>query len=323
MFDEDSRLKFFLYAGILLSLLGYTGRYMALEPLHNQFFAFAAWAYILLSDNILYRFSGSSPAVSRTGEFFTLALWSLAMSCVFELLNLRLAGWYYTDQPATLATRWTGFAFAWAAFLPSLFVTSELLRAAGLFRGLKTARLKVTPRLLRGFLLAGALLLLLPLGAPRLFWPLVWIAFFFLAEPFNYKLGLPSLLREWEGGLPGKTLRLALSGLVCGLLWSLWNGAAGARWGYYDKFNAGPELFGLPLPAYAGFALFALQAYSLYSLASALRGGKTWEENSWPMPGKPPGLGLQYAAAVFIVITSYIAFRAVDARTVQLFIAWI
>lgn len=323
MFGEDSKLKLFLYTAVLLTLFGYAGRYLALEPLHNQFFAFAAWAYILFVDNVVYRFSGSSPAVSRTGQFAALALWSLAFSCLFELLNLRLGAWYYINQPSTLSTRWTGFAFAWAAFLPSIFVTAELLRAAGLFRGLRTKPLKVTPRLLRTFLAVGALLLLLPLAAPVTFWPLVWAAFFFLAEPFTYSLGLPSLLREWEGGLPGKTLRLALAGLLAGLLWSLWNSAAGAQWGYHAKSSAGPQLFGLPLFAYAFFSVFALQAYSLYSLSAALSGGATWEEGSWPMPGKTPGLFFRYAAILIIIVTSYITFRAVDAHTVQLYLAWI
>lgn len=321
MFGEESKLKFFLYAAILLTITGYTGRYLALEPLNNQFFAFAAWAYILFADNAAYRFSGSSPAVSRTGQFAALALWSIAASCLFELLNLRLGAWYYINQPSTLATRWLGSAFSRAALLPSLFVTSELLRAFGLFRGLRTPPLRVTRRLLITMLAAGALFLLLPLTAPGLFRPLAWIAFFFLAEPVNYRFGLPSLLREWEGGLPGKTLRLALSGLACCLLWKVWNGAAGAQW----RYSAGPGawLGGLPLAACAASTLFALQAYSLYGLSAALGDGLTWEEGSRPLPGKAPGLAARYAVSAVLIIISYITFRAVDACTVQLFVAWI
>ncbi len=322
MFDEDSRLKLFLYAAIFLTVLGYTGRYVGLEPLHNQFLVFAVWAYILFIDNINYRFSGSSLAVSRTGEFLVLALWSLAISCVFELLNLRLGAWYYTGQPATISTRWLGLALGRASFLPGLFITAELLKTFGLFRGLKSNPVPVTRRMLRCSYYTGAVLLLLALAAPGLFWPLAGCAFFFLAEPLNYRLGVASLLREWEGGLPGKTLRLASAGLVCGFLWNAWNTAAGAQWGYLLKFP-GPEAFGLPLPAYLGFALFALQAYSLYSLASSLRGGRTWEEGAWPMPGRLPGLRAQYASALFIIVTFYITCRAVDAHTIRLYIAWI
>ena len=322
MLAEDLKLKFFLYTAIFLTLTGYAGSFAGVEPLHSQFFAFAVWAYILFIDNLNYRFGGSSLAVSRTAEFLALALGSLAIGCVLELLNLWLGAWHYTNQPATLSTRWTGMALARASFLPSLFVTAELLRTFGLFTGLKTRALPVTPRFLGIFSYTGAALLSLALGAPKLFHPLIWAALFFLAEPLNYRLGLPSLLREWEGGLPGKTLRLALAGVICGLLWNAWNGYAGAQW-VYTFPRLGPEAFGLPLIAFAGFALFSLQAYSLYSLASALREGRTWEEGAWLMPGAGPGPRVRYAAAAIIIITSYIAFRAVDARSITLYIGWI
>ncbi|OGR68672.1 MAG: hypothetical protein A2081_03790 [Elusimicrobia bacterium GWC2_61_19] len=323
MFDEDAKAKAALYAAIFLTLLGYSGRLAGVEPLQSQFFPLAAWAYTLLADNLVYRLSGGSPLITRTGEVLVLALWSLALSAVFELLNLRLGAWYYTGQPATLSTRWTGLALGWAAFLPSLFVTSELLRCLGLFGRLKTPALTITPGVIYFFYASGAAMLLLPLALPRLAWPLIWGAGFFLAEPLNYRLGLGSLLREWEGGLPAKTLRMAAAGVVCGLLWSALNGAAGAKWGYSYPMKAGPELFGLPVFAYAGFGLFALAAYSLYALASWLRAGKTWEEGAWEIPGRRPESAVRYVAWLFFIITSYMALRAVDAHTIRLYIGWI
>lgn len=322
MFGDEARLKIFLYAAILLTLLGYTGRYLGLEPLHSQFFAFAAWAYVLFADNLACRFSGSSPAVSRPAEFLVLALWSLALCCLAELLNLRLGIWHYADQPSSLVTRRAGFAFGWAALLPSLFVTSELLASFGLFRGLRSGPLRVTPALLRSSLAGGALLLLLALAAPGPLWPLACAALFLLAEPLNYRLGLPSLLREWEGGLPAKTLRLALAGVACGLLWTAWNGAAGAQRVFAAAFP-GPRALGLPLAAYALLPLFSLQAYSLCSLASALRGGRTWEEHSWAMPAGAPALRYRLAAVLLLAAAAYLAFRAVDERTVKVFVGWI
>lgn len=322
MLGEETRLKTFLYAAILLTLLGYTGRYIGLEPLHSQFFAFAAWSYLLFADNLAWRFSGGSPAVSRPAEFLVLALWSLAFCCLAELLNLRLGAWQYMDQPSSAGTRWAGFAFGWAALLPSLFVTSELLGAFGLFKGLRSGPLRVTPGLLRNFTAGGALFLLLALAAPGTFWPLACAAFFLLAEPLNYRLGLPSLLREWEGGLPAKTLRLALAGLACGLLWNAWNGAAGAQRVFTAAFP-GPRLLGLPPAAYALFPLLALQAYSLCSLAAALRGGRTWEEHSWAMPAGAPAF--RYRLAFFLLAAAAVglAFLSVDARTVKVFVGWV
>ena len=322
MFEEESKARFELYAGILLTFLGYAGRFTGIEPLYNQFFVFAVWAYIFFSDYLTYKLKGVSLAVSRTGEFLTLALWSLAICSAYELLNLRLEAWYYVDQPATLSTRWTGRAFAWAATLPCLFVTSELLRFFNLLRGLNSARFKVPGKLLRSFPAAGAALLLAALAVPKFFWPLIWPAFLLLAEPLNYRLGLGSLLRELEAGMPVKALRLALSGIICGLLWNLWNSAAGAKWGYTHMFKAGPEVFGLPLPAYAGFPFFAIVSYSLYSLASYLRDGKTWEEGARGSPGAVPPFTIQVAAGLLIIMC-YSAFRAVDAHTVKLYLGWV
>jgi hypothetical protein len=323
MFEEETKAKAELYAAIFLSVTCYAGSFAGVEPLHNQFFPAAVWAYALFADNLVYRLSGASPLVSRTGEFLALASWSFVFSALLELLNLRLGGWYYVNEPATLSTRWAGLALSWAAFLPSLFATSEFLRCTGLFGRLKMPALKVTPGLLKACYASGLALLLAALALPKLFWPLIFAAFFLLCEPLNYRLGLASLLREWEGGLPAKTLRLAAAGLLCGLLWSAWNGAAGARWEYAFTLKAGPALFGLPLFAYPGFSFFALEAYSLCSLASWLRAGKTWEDGAWPMPGRPPAPAVRYAAFLILIVTSYIALRAVDAHTIKLYIGWI
>lgn len=319
MFDEDSRCRFALYLGFFLTLLGYGGRFTGLEPLNNQFFPFAAWSCILLTDNLAYRFKGNSLLISRTPEFLILAAWSLAIAGLLELLNLRLGAWHYMNQSSDLSTRWTGRALTWASVLPSIFVMAEMYQSFGFFRRFRSGTFKIKRELLIFSFAAGAGLLCLALAIPRLFWPLALPAFFFLAEPLNFRLGLPSLLRELEGGLPGKTLRLAAAGLTCGFFWSWWNKAAGSGWEYALP---GP-VAALPSSYYCGFPVLALSAYSLYSLASYLRAGRTWEEIAWPMPGKPPGAAAQWAAGVFLLITSYIALRAVDSYTVKLYLGWV
>lgn len=321
MLDETARAKTALYAAIFLTFIGYTGRMTGLEPVNSQFFAWAAWTYVLLADNLVFRLGGASPLVSRPAELLALAAWSVAFTSLLELLNLRLQGWHYVYQPASLSLRWTGRLFAWASFLPSLFITAELLRCLGLFRRLKLPPLKV-PRPLPGLLLAAGLLLLaLPLALPA-FGPLAPLSLFLLADPLSYRLGLPSLLREWEGGLPGKTLRLAAAGLVCAPLWNAWNAAAGARW-EYAAAGRGREVLGLAPRAYAAFALLALGAYSFYALASWLRSGRTWEETAWEPPGAKPPAWAAGAGWAFIIITSYTAFRLTDSYLVKLYVGWL
>ncbi len=319
MFEEESLAKSALYLGFFLTLFGYAGRYFAVEPVNNQFFPFAAWSFVLLADNLAWRFKDSSPLVSRAAEFIVLAAWSAAFGAAAELLNLRFGAWDYTGMCSTLSTRWAGRIFSWAAILPSVFVLSELLEALRLFRGARSRSFRLPCAAAAWSAAAGILLLALALAFPALCWPLAAPAPFLLTEPLLLRLGLPSLLREISGGLPGKTLRLALSGLLCGLLWNWWNRAAGAEWVYHAPAWLSPA----PWLLYAAFPFLALSLYSLYSLASWLRGGRTWEETSWAVPGSKPHPALEWAAAAVIPMVCYVALRAVDARTVSLFLGWI
>ncbi len=322
MFDEKSRAAWALYLAIFITLIGYTGRAIGLEPLRSQFFPFAAWAYILFADNITFRLRGSSLAASRTAELFYLAFWSAAFCALLELLNLRLHAWQYLAQPATLSTRWAGRFFSWAAILPAIFVTAEL-PPVSLVRGFTFKPLRVTPLLTGSFYAAGLTALALALALPGRLWPLSAAGLLLLAEPLTFRLGLGSLLREWQGGLPAKTIRLALAGVICGILWNYWNNASGSSLFCPAPFKAGPFMLGLPLPAWAGFALAGPLAYSLYSLASWLREGKTWEEGAWTMPGKPLPLKVRGGVFILLSIAIYAALRAVDIYTVQVYIGWI
>jgi hypothetical protein len=319
MFDEYARCKFALYAAIFLAFMGYGGRITGIEPLNSQFFVFALWTYILLADNLAYRFKGNSPLISRPEEFIYLAAWSLALAGLAELLNLRLGAWHYLNQPLDISVRWTGRLAAWAGVLPSLFVTADLFRSFNFFRGLKSRQFEISPVRVKGLFFAGAAAGGAALALPGYAWPLVIPALFLLAEALNLKLGLPSLLRDLAGGLPGRTLRLASSGLACGLLWNSWNTASGASW----QYNLPGWLQPLSWSVYAGFPLLALLAYSLHSLASWLQAGKGWEGTAWTMPGLAPHPAIRWAAAAIFIITSYVALLAVDAHTVKLYLGWL
>ena len=288
-----------------------------------QFFAFAAWTCLLLFSVVLYRAKGSSPLVSRTEEFLVLALWSAFFGACFELLNLRLGLWQYTSQPLTLSTRWTGRLLSWAVMLPFLFTTTELIGVLRPFRKVKITPFS-PPKNSTGIMYAaGAIMLALALLLPGYFSALLCCAFFLPAEALNLRLGLPSLLRELQAGLPEKTCNLLASGTLCGLLWNYWNSLAGGKWEYLVSFNAGTRLAGLPAAGYAAFALFAVEAYSLYSLAAYSRGGKNWEEGAWTLPGRQPPFWAAPASFLVIVAALYAALRLADSFATAAFLGWV
>ena len=195
----------------------------------------------------------------------------------------------------------------WAALLPMIFVTSELLSALGAPGKLALKRFKVSPGFLNLSYAAGISMLGLALAFPAVLGPLVFAAFFFLAEPVLFGSGLPSLLRELSWGLPAKAIRLALSGLLCSLAWSGIRASAGAGF-----IKAGGVL-ALPFAVYAVSAFFALEAYSLYSLCSAVRGGKTWEKGVWAMRGKAPAPYFKWVAVIALLAAVSAVLRIVSA----------
>ncbi len=321
MFDEELKVKAALYAAMALTFIGYGGRYFGMEPVHNQFFVFAAWSYLLFLDNANYRLRGASLFVSRTGEFAALAAGSLVIFSLFELLNLRLGAWHYSSMPSTPAVRWTCRALAWAALLPCVAVTSETLRAARLDAGPAAPKLPLTPKLAKGLYIAGYSLLGLAFAAPRLFWPLAFPALALLAEPLAFRLGLPSLLRDWQAGRTGRTLRLALAGMICGLLWQNWNSAAGAH-RLFDAPWAGPSLAGLPAAGFPAAAALALICYPLYGLLARLRGGDSWEEDWWPAPQAPLPAKARLWAAAAAALLCWAAFKAADSAVLA-YLGWV
>lgn len=313
MENERGTAGLLLVVSIIFFLLAYSSMYLTGGVPHGQFFVLALWAYVFFVDNMGYWVSGSSLLVSRKKEVLPLLLGSLGVVCVLEILNLRLGLWRYVNFPLELPARWGTLMLGWAALLPFIFVTSEALAAVGFPGKFTTKRFPVPRWLLNLFYLVGVSMLGLALAFPAVFGPLVFGAFFFLIEPVTFGAGLPSLLRELSWGLPGKPIRLVTAGLLAALAWGGITGLLGAHPESLGFMKAGGVL-GLPVVAYAAFAFFSLEAYSMYSLCSAVRGGRTWEKGVWVMRGNQPAPYFKWLALVAVVAVVYGVLRISPVR---------
>lgn len=94
----------------------------------------------------------------------------------------------------------------------------------------------------------------------------LWVGLWLLLDPINARLGKPGLIEDWLEGRFGRTLALFAGGLLCGLLWELWNYWAIAKW-TYDLPFLGPleqvRYFEMPVPGMLGFLPFAAQCWVL------------------------------------------------------------
>ena len=98
----------------------------------------------------------------------------------------------------------------------------------------------------------------------------VWLGFIFLLDPINARLTGESLLAELRAGRPRRVVNLALSGLLCGVLWEFWNYWSRAKWHYTVPIMENIKVFEMPLPGYLGFPAFALECFTMYVFVRAL-----------------------------------------------------
>ena len=129
---------------------------------------------------------------------------------------------------------------------------------------------------------AGALMLLWPIARPSPYLAApVWLGFIFLLDPLNAGAGAEAIWNDWDLRGRDRLVNLAISGLVCGLIWEFWNYWARAKWIYSVPILSNLKMFEMPLPGYLGFPPFALECFTMYVAA------RRW---MWRGAGRPIGL---------------------------------
>ena len=84
-----------LFLGILSFLFAVVMLILDVEPFSSWFYCFAWWSYILVIDSIVFKRTGQSLLLRRTGEFLFLLPISVVIWVIFEAFNLALKNWHY------------------------------------------------------------------------------------------------------------------------------------------------------------------------------------------------------------------------------------
>jgi hypothetical protein len=301
--------------GILLLFLSEFLFFRKIDPFYSWFYCFAWWSYVLAIDGIVYRLKGNSLIGSRPGEFFLMIPWSIFIWLIFEAANLSLRNWYYIDLPDSTVERWAGYAIAYGTVLPGIFETTELLEALGLFSKARVKNIKLPESGQAPLVFLGVLCLFSSVYIPNYFFPLIWVGFIFLLEPFNHHFGGQSLLRDVENGNPRKIYLLLCAGLICGLLWEFWNFWALSKWVYTVPFFDRRKGFEMPFLGFLGFPPFAIQVYVMYNFISLFRFQRGWEEPSYRLHRDSKTRPLTSVLAGILIVTfSILIFRAIDSN---------
>jgi hypothetical protein len=304
--------------GIFLLIFSEILHFKKIDPFYSWFYCFAWWSYILIIDAIIYRLKGNSLILSRTKELLLMVPWSVFIWLVFEAANLSLENWYYINLPNSTVERWLGYAVAYGTVLPGIFETTELLETIVVLKKSQTKKTVLSQKGHRVLILLGVLCLVSSVLIPKYFFPLIWVGFIFLLEPFNYRFGGRSLLKDLEEENPRKIYLLLTAGLICGLLWEFWNFWALSKWIYTVPFFEDMKGFEMPVLGFLGFPPFAIQAYVMYNFISLFRFGRGWEESTYRLHFEKKTRPLTIILiAIFIVSFTILISRAIDLKTVD------
>lgn len=285
--------------------------------IEGWFYVIAWWSYIVVANAYLFRRERPALLFDRPRAFFLLALHSASFWFAFELVNLRLANWYYVGMPPDLVSRGPGMFLAFATVLPGVFVTRDLVTRTGLFESLRGPRLSCSPQQLRWLSIAGWLFLILPLVFPRYAFPLIWGALVLIAEPWLFARGERCLLRFVHEGRWTQIARLLLAGAAAGLLWESWNSIAGSSWVYTVPFFENTKLFEMPLAGFLGFPPFALECYTFARLAVALGWVPEWELDIESAPRRPTRVAAGVALSIALSLPAVILTNLMTVRSTQ------
>ncbi len=250
-------------AGGAVSWLLAWNRWEWFTPLQPHTFPMLWGSFILVVNALCHRRRGTCPMLAQPVRFALLFPTSAVFWWLFEYLNRFVQNWYYTGADYPPLVYFTLASFSFATVLPAVVSVREWLLSFGPFQRryhppswLPWLTSRTTALALLGLSTGG----LAGVGLwPDYLFPLLWTAplAIFLALQIIGPGG--PLLAALADGRWRVWAAAALSGLVCGIFWEMWNFYSLARWAYsvpwVDRFH----IFEMPFLGYAGYLPFGIE----------------------------------------------------------------
>ena len=256
--------------GLLAWVLAWT-RFPWFAPLQPFTFSPLWFSYILVINALTFRRTGRCMMLDRTGRFLLLFPLSAGFWWFFEYLNRFVQNWSYEGVGALTPGQYFLYAtLPFATVLPAVLGTREFLRT---FPRLTAGLDRFAPiRVRRPDRIAVAALALSAIGLawigvlPDYLFPLLWISPLVIILSLQTLAGRSTLLAPLRSGDWRDVCLLALSALICGFFWELWNYLSLAKWIYAVPFVNRFHVFEMPLLGYSGYLPFGLECGAIGSL---------------------------------------------------------
>jgi len=252
-------------------------RFPWFAPLQHFTFTPIWIGYILVVNGLTYRRTGHCMLRDRPFYFLALFLISAFFWWYFEYLNRFVQNWYYVGVGNLSPTQYFLFAtFPFSTVLPAVLSTRELLASiprmsAGLEHFI---RLRIPhPGIVAWISLVTFSGSLAAIGIwPDYLFPLLWVSPLVVITSLQVIRGQRTIFSSLATGNWRNIFLLALSALICGLFWELWNVRSLAKWIYAVPFVNRFKIFEMPLLGYAGYLPFGLECAVLAEVMTNARG---------------------------------------------------
>ncbi len=239
-------------------------RFAWFTPLQSFTFSPLWFSYIIVINALVHRRTGQCMLTHRPGYLLQLFAASATFWWLFEYLNRFVQNWYYVGLGALTPLEYFLFAtLPFSTVLPAVMGTYELLAAyPRLYAGLTGfgSVPAINARRTMIFVCAASAAGLAGIGIwPDYLFPLLWLAPLGLLASLQSLTGRPTLLADLGHGDWRRIILLALSALICGFFWELWNYYSLAKWVYAVPFVGRFHIFEMPILGYAGYLPFGLE----------------------------------------------------------------
>ena len=221
------------FLGIVMIILVEINFILKIEPFATWYFPIIWFGYILLIDALNYKLKGSSYMINKPKQFAFLVLLSAVVWWTFEAINIALGNWRYLGI-SSLNSIFEKTLFATLSFstvIPAVFETTELLKSLHIFDAMKLKKshnIRKSTIYLMEFI--GILCLILSITFPKIFFYLIWFAFFLILDPFNYLHKQPSIIGHLKDRKLVIPLSIFIGATLCGFLWE-------SRGGLFQQFR--------------------------------------------------------------------------------------
>ncbi len=255
------------WIGLLIMIAGWVlawTRFPWFSQFQTHTFTIPWIGYLILVNAFTYMRSGRSMITHQTGYFLLLFLFSAVFWWYFEFLNLFTQNWYYVNVETLGQSGFFLYAtLPFATVLPAVISTMHLLRTfPGLSRGLgHFISIPVSnPQTTAVFGGLAATAVLTVTGVwPNYLFSMLWLAPTVIFAAAMVIAGVPTFLKDISKGDWKTVYLLALSALICGFFWEMWNFYSYTRWEYAIPFVDRFKIFEMPVLGYAGYLPFGLQ----------------------------------------------------------------